>query len=344
MAKQYLNLAREATFRTAPTTGWSGLAVMDLGGHEPNVVTLQPDTMVYGQQGPSTRGRRGLVRGGSATLKPYLESTGMALLWDAVFGEPTVTVLSAGNAWQYVYETSDVASAVTLAAQVARELGSGGGMDRDTFVGGQVTEFRLSQAKPPMASGVTDEGLVKLELDVNYADFKPATAQYLPTYPDPEVVFSGGDLTLSIGPDLDNLEAECLDSWALTYPTGLDIENAACMSSLVRDKAGRGAMPAPKIEASWTYKGRDYYDAWLAGEILACRAKWEATGVALAAGIYPKVQIDIAAFGLTGSTAKESKTEATKQDLPSDVLWNHTDPMIRVTVVSSEAPFDYDAS
>lgn len=343
-SNHYLNLAREGTFNEAPTSGWGGVAVTDLGTHSPIVVTQQPQTMVYGQHGPSARGRRGIVRGGTGTIKPYLQSAGLQVLFDAVFGPPAeVTELEPGLAWEYRWETSNVASAVSVSTQVAREL-KAGGIDRDTFTGGQVTQMMLAQAKPPMTSGVTDEGLAKLEFEVNYAGFSPSTPERLPTYPDPELVFSGADLTMWIGETLDSLEAECLDSWQLTVPAGLDIENAACMSSIVRDLAGRGAMPEPKIEASWTYKGRDYYNAWLNGQILATRARWEATGVEIAPAIVPSLQVDIAAMGMTGETATESRTESTKQNLPSDVLWNHEDPMVAVTVVCSEAPFDHDAS
>lgn len=341
--KHYANLAREETYGTAPATGWAGAAVEDLGGHTPIVATLQPNFMKYGQQGPSTEGRRGLERGATGTIRAYLASAGLQTLLDGTFGPPEVTELAPGQAWESVYETSDEASLVSIATQVAREM-KGGGLDRDTFVGGQVSEMRISQGLTPTSGGVTDEGLAKIEFDLNYQRRDPSHPERLPTYADPELYYAGGDFELLIGPDLDNLDDECLNEWALTVPTGLDLEDR-CISTQVRDQASRGALPAPTMQMAWTYKGRQYYDAWLTGSILALRAKWEPTGdLFIAPGIKPSVTIDIAAFGINGEAPQESATETTKQNLPSDVLWNETDPMITITVVSSEEPVVDEAS
>lgn len=336
----YLNIAREDTYGTAPTTGWVGCGVENLGGHTPIVATQQPQMMVYGQHGPSTRGRRTQERGATGSIPTYLGSRGLLPLLDATFGYPVDVELLEAGAWQATYETSSAASLVSLAVQVAREM-KGAGLDRDTFVGGQVGQMTLTQGLAPTTSGVTDEGLSKIAFDMNYQRRDPAVPERLPTYPDQELYYNGGDHSLLIGADLLNLEDECLNEWTLTVPTGVDFEDR-CISTQVRDQATRGALPGPTMQMAWTYKGRKYYDAWLDGEILALRSRWEPTGDLFITGTAtkPSFTVDIAAFALNGDTPNESPTESTKQNLPTDVLWNETDPMIRITVVTGEEPID----
>lgn len=340
--KNYLNLAREGTFATAPSTGWHGVAVEDLGGHVANVPVLQPKTMKYGQQGQSALGRRSLIRGAKGALKAYLETPSRPLLdlLEASFGEPTVTTLAAGEAYEHVFSTGGTLPLLTLAAQVGREF-KAGGQDRDTFTGGQIEKVSMSQGMTPMSSGVTDEGLAKIQFGLDYAKMFPGvtSTERLPTYVDPDAVFSGGDWTFLIGADLDNLEAECVDGFGFEFMPGLNFDDAACASTLTRDQAGRGAMPSAKMTSSWTYKGREYYDAWLNGTVLAARSAYEVASLWLDGDetIHPSFTIDIAAFGLTGDGPKESADSATKQDLASDVLWNEDDDMVTVTVVCSDA-------
>lgn len=337
--KNYINIVREQSYGVAPTTGWVGLPVEDLGGHTPVVPIIQPNVMRYGQQGPRARDRRAIERHATGMIKTPLVSAGLLLLLEATFGIPEVTELAAGEAYEYVFETDDMMSTSSFATQVGREF-KGGGLDRDTFVGGQVDVMRLNQGLPANTSGVTDEGLAKLEFDVQYQRRNPSVPEYLPTYGDPEVHFTGGDLVLEVGPDLDNLAAECLNEFALVVPTGGDWEER-CISTEIRDQVARGTLPAPTIQAAWSYKARKYYDAWLSGELFALRSKWQPTGAVFldaAESIKPSFQIEIPTFGLTGETPVESATETTKQNLPSQVLYNDEDPMMRITVVTSELP------
>ncbi|HRW39295.1 MAG TPA: hypothetical protein P5254_16470, partial [Aquihabitans sp.] len=335
--KHYINVAREGTFATAPSTGWIGAAVQDLGGHAPAVVTQQPKLMTYGQQGQTSKGRSSRIRGGKGQIKPYLATPSrlMLELLEAAFGAPTVTELAAGEAYEWVFSTAAAVPAHSLAVQVGREY-SGGGQDRDTFVGGQVEKVTFSQGMTPMTSGVTDEGLGKVQFDLDYATMKPFSdvTQYLPTYEDPDAYFSGGDWTFSIGEDLDNLVAECVDGFGLEFMPGLNFEDAQCASSAIRSKAGRGAMPSAKLTGtSWTYKGRDYLDAWLNGTVLAARSAYEVTSLWLDGDetIHPSITVDLPALGFTGDVPKEDAERATKQDLPGDVLWNEDDDMVTVT-------------
>lgn len=338
-SNHFMNLAKEAAFAEAPAAGWVGTAVEDLGGHTPVVVTQRPEVMIFGQQGPSTRGRRTIERGATGKIPMYLTQRGMLVLLEATFGPAVVTELAPDAAYQYVFATSGAASPSSVAVQVAREM-VGGAIDWDTFVGGQVEQMELTQGMPADGSGTSDEGLAKVAFDLNYARRDGSFGKVTPEYADTGMTWSGGDLTLQVGPTLTDLHDECLTEWALTVPTGLDFKSAnACVSSVVRDRAGRGETPAPTLKLAWNYKNRTYYDAWLRGEELAMRSTWTPSGaIELAPGIKPSFTVDIAAMGLTGEPPKESKTEVTKQDLPTEVLWNHVDPMISITVVTDEAP------
>ncbi|MCU1356385.1 MAG: hypothetical protein JWM89_1803 [Acidimicrobiales bacterium] len=336
--KNYANIALETTYGTPATTGYQGIRVAD-DGHESNVLVLQPGGIVYGAQGPETDGRRAVERDATGALKTYLPSAGILKMLQCTFGAPVTTELVEDEAYQYVFETSDIASLSSITTQIGRTF-KAGGADRDTYAGGMVKEFRLAQAKAPAGGGTSDEGLAKTEFDMDYQRRVPGFAVHLPTYPTPELYHSVGGLTFSIGTSLapEDLVAECIDSWALKYPTEIETDDT-CASSLLKDKPTRAGVPKPTMDLGWTYKHRDYYEAWLAGEVLAFQALYEPAGaIEISAGIKPSVTWDIAAFGFTGKTPQMSESAKTKQDLPTDILWNRTNPMIRCTVVTSDAP------
>lgn len=333
--KNHLLIAKEGTFGEAPASGYVGVAVEDLGGHEPDVMVRQPSVMVYGQHGPTTVGRRNVEGMWNGAIKTYLGSSGIGLLLGGIFGAPVTTELVADEAYQHVFTTNDTLSPWSFATQVAREFKSGS-LDRDTLVGGQMGEMTLTQAMLGGA-GTSDEGLTKVEFAMNYKRRDSTVAAKTPVYADPELYYSGGDHKLWVGPSLDeeDLVEKCLMAWTLKVPTGADFD-PDCIGTTNRDKAARGALPEPTIEAGWSYKGREFFDAYLNGTILAVRSRWEPTGVEISDGIAPSVTVDVPAIGLNGKVPQEQKDKSTKQDLGMNVLWNTVDPMITVTVISSE--------
>jgi len=314
------------------------IPVENLGQHTPIIANQQPDVMVLGQQGPTAQGARTIERGGTGTINTYVMSSLLGILFDATFGLAEVTELASGQAWEAVYETSSTLSPVTYSAQVAREFATSG-LDRDTFVGGQVESLVLSQGLASTSGGTSSDGLARAVFASQYRPRASGVSAYSPAYSPPDVFFSNADFLLSIGPDLDNLTDECLTEWALTIPTGW--AETPCISTTGRDKGVRGSLPAPTIAQGWNYKHRTYYDAWADGDVLAQRAKWEPTGaVEIAPGIKPSVTVDIPAFRFTGEVPTESATEPTSQSIPAEVLHNGSDPMITVTIVTNEEPFE----
>lgn len=339
--KNYMNIAFESVFGTAPATGWTGLVVEDLGGHNPVVANQQAAGMMYGQQGPLVSGRRTNIVGGGGEIKPWLEfsSLAMLMLLELSMGAPDVDEVVADEVWSYAFSTGKPVSTKSLASQVGREF-KDGTQDRDTFVGGQVETWTLAQGMGPSSSGTSDEGLVKSVFKMNYRTLARAVAEHLPTYSS-TFPYAGSDWTHSVGPDLESLVAECLDSWGLEFSPGLAFEDAKCATSAIRDKAGPGAMPSIKVTGAASYKNREMYDAWLDGDVLALRARWEPAGVFLDTDetVAPSFTVEIPAFGMDADpTPKEQKEGATKQDLPRMAMWNGTDDMMTVTVVTDIAP------
>lgn len=331
----HLVIARGTT-PPASDSDWAMLPVENLGAHTPIIANQQPEVMVYGQQGPTAQGARTIERGATGALNTYVIDRGLQLPLDATFGPAEVTEIVPG-AWEYVYETESTLSPVDLCTQVAREF-SVGGLDRDTFPGGQVESMVLSQGLAATGAGTSSDGLARAVFNMQYRPRATGVPNHLPAYV-PPMFFSNADFLLSLGPDLDNLGEECLTEWALTYPTGW-AENP-CISTVGRDRGTRGTLPAPTIAQAWNYKHRDYYDAWTEGTVLAQRAKWEPTGAVYITGTTkPSVTVDIAAFRFTGEVPTESSSESTKQSIPAEVLHNGTDPMIRITVVSGEEPYE----
>jgi len=337
--KNWISWAREGEYGSAPSTGWNGARIQDLGGHTPIVAVQEPELMMYGQEGMPVDGARTSVTGGTGAIKPYLESGGLLMLdmLELAFGAPDITELSEGEAWKRVYSTGTIPT-LSVAVQVGREF-KAGGQDRDTFVGGQLDKWTFSQGMASSSGGSSEEGLAKNQFDLQYRTAL-TVAQHLPNYGASPTMFSGSDWVCSLGPADGSLVDDCLDGFNLEFSPGLDFENARCASSELRDLAGPGAMPTAKITFPRSYKDRTYYDAWINGTIMKLRSKHEISAVWLDADetIHPSFQIDVPALRFSGEAPNESKDSATKQNLTSDARWNGTDHMVTVTVVSADAP------
>lgn len=343
--KNYVNVATESNFGTAPSSGWRGLPVED-DGHQARVTTFEQKSIVYGQAGPTAKGRRSVTNGGTGTLKTSLVSNGLGQLFAAAFSTSAITTPNgATTAKQMVFELTDVASSESLAVQVQREL-KGGGVDHTTYAGGQVTEMRFSQGLPPEGGGVTDEGFAKLEWDLDYAVVERSTAQKLPTYVNPGITFSEAEM--EIGPaykpngdpsDLDqDLTKRCLNRFEVSLPTGLRLDPDCIGGSLTREKASRGSLPEGTLGLGWTPSSAALYEAFLAGDILAFRCHWEPSGTAyeIESGINPSVTLEIPALQLTGDDPQMSLDQPTSQDLPASILDNGDGVLARLIVITDD--------
>lgn len=343
--KNYVNVANETLFGQAPSSSWRGLAVED-DGHKARVTTFETKNIVYGQAGPTAKGRRSVTNGGSGTLKSSLVSNGLGQLLAAGFSSATVTTpAGASTARKIVFELTDVASTKSLSVQVQREL-KGGTVDHTTYAGGQVTELRLSQGLPPEGGGVTDQGFAKLELDLDYAVVERSTAQILPVYVDPGITFSEAEML--IGPAYDSagapsdldvvLSKRCLNKFDVSLPTGLRLDPDCIGASLTREKASRGSLPEGTLGLGWTPSNAGLYESYLNGEILAFRCHWEPAGTAyeIEAGINPSVTLDVPALQLTGDDPQMSIDQPTTQDLPASILDNGDGVLARLTIITSD--------
>lgn len=339
VGKNYFEFAPESDYGVAPSSGWKGIRVSD-DGHKANVLTLAPGGIVRGQQGPQVDGRRAVPRDATGTVKTYLMSNGLGAWLRAGFGNAVLsTPAGATDARKMVFTTTSAASAFSLATILGREMKSGS-VDHDTHVGGQIVETRFMQSLAPESGGVDEGSLAKVEFDLAYQKLDRAFAAHSSTtYVVPDLYYSIGECTLSVGPDLEDLDDECLNKFELKIPQGLDTNDQCINASLIKDKAVRGSLPAPTLGLAWTYKSRTYYDAYLDGTIMAFRAKWENPNIEIEDGFSPSVTIDIPAFQLSGDTPQMAEGAKTTQDLPAEVLHNGTDPMITVTVITSDTAF-----
>lgn len=333
--KNYVEIAHETTFATAPSTGWRGVEAAD-DSHQANVLTQQRSGIRRGKQGPMALGASSIVRGGTGTIKTHLLSNGLGLLLRAAIDAPTITTPSGATlARKHVYAWSSTASTFSLATIVGREM-TDGNVDHDVYTGGQVTEFKMAQGLGPDGGGVTSDTLATCEFGVDYAAVDRAKAANGSTaYPDPLLAFGLGECTLSLGPDLGDLDPECLNKFEATFPTGLDLANRCISGSLAREKATRGEIPKPTLSLGRRYKSRALYDAFLDGDVMAFRAEWVGP-TEIETGFPPSVRLDIPAIRLTGSTPQMSEDAATTQDLPAEVLWNGTDPLATLTLVTTD--------
>lgn len=342
--KNYVNVATESAFATPPSSGWRGLQVED-DSHQARVTTFAPRGIVYGQAGPTAKGRRSQARGGTGTLKTPLVSNGLGQILAAFFSTATITTPpSATNARQIVYELKDTASTKSLSVQLQREL-KGGTVDRSTYVGGQVTELRLTQSLPPEGGGESNEGFAKLEADLDYADINRSHAQQLPTYVDPGLTFAEAEMSIGAAYDgqgdpaaPNTFTPRCLNAFTATIGAGLRLQPDCIGGSLIRGIASRGGIPEGTLGLGWLPTDATLYTAFLEGQIMAFRCHWEPSGAAyeIDAGTNPSLTLDIPALQFTGADPQMSLDEPTSQDLPATILDNGSGVLARITQITSD--------
>lgn len=332
--KNWLTYAPEATFGTAPSSGWADIEVADLGGHTPVVAVQQSAGIVRGQIGPSLQGRRTIVRGATGTLKPNLTTRGMLALFAAAIGDPTITALG-GGVNRLRFDLDDQQPSTSLAVQVGREF-KNGTQDKDTFTGGQPVTLTMAQGLAANSSGSSTDGIPTVELDMNYSGFQPSVTERTSTLVD-SVNYSGGDFTAWVAPTLSAISAsECFNEFSIVIPTGFDFDDR-CISTLARDRAGRAGRLLPTLQLGRAYKDRSFYNAWINGTPMAFRGTWSLTDD----GVPFKVTVEVPSMSFTGDAPQESPEAVATQGIPAEVnsitdnLGNPL-PMVSVIVETDE--------
>ncbi|WCO67875.1 phage tail tube protein [Iamia majanohamensis] len=324
--------AKESTYGTAPASGWRQIEVAT----DDHKARPLDDSLTYRGIAPA-RGAPSVASvrvndfmGGEGTIDVPAMANSQGLFWRAAASTSASAVVSGGtDAYEQVYEFDGTSAptGTSLSTEVYRDRRDGT-LDAYTFTGGKVTQVDISQ---------DTSGHVMLKFAMDYLDAQrqgslPSRSE---TTPDPGFLYAWPDATITLTPDGGSDADECLQSFELSLPLGLDLEDWCIKSGTPRHEPTRKETPAPTGAVNWKYQAPTYYDAFKAGTIFTLSAYWEGP-TAIEDTTYPSLKIDVPAIRFTGEDPQVSVDNPTMQNLPFQVLDNDTDPPVTVTIITSD--------
>lgn len=324
-------IAKESTYGTAPASGYRRIEPSE-DAHKARPLD---DSLTYrgiapARGAPSAAARRTVDKGGEGTISIPAMASGQGLLWQAAASTSASAVVDGGTlAYEQVYEFSGTAAptATSLTTELYRDRRSGT-LDAYTFSGGKPTQVELTQ-------DTQGNLLLKFVMDYLRAVRQNSLPTRSETVVDPGFIYAWPDATISLTPDGGAEVDECLQSFNLTIPLGLDTEDWCLKAGTPRHEPTTKETPAPTGQATWKYQDPKFYDAFKAGTLYSLTAYWEGQ-TAIEDTTKPSLQIDVPALVFTGEDPELSPDNPTLQNLPFAVLDNDEDAPITVTIVTAD--------
>lgn len=268
---------------------------------------------------------RQVVEGGDGTIETGVFSNGLSPLFTTMCDSVTTGVHSGGTlAYDHVFTWGPTGppSGKSITTYLKREKVAGT-FDWYKYTGGRGVSLEL---------GVGIDEVLSAKFAYDYKTAAHIAAPSIsPTIPDPLTLFNWTDATVTIGGD-----ASCLESFNLTLPTGVDVENKCIKAGDTRHEPMRKMVPELTGSANWKYADSTFFDAFITGEELALTAVFEDTSVNIEGSTHPKLTIAIGAIRFTGEDPEVSVDEATMQALPFEIVDNGTDDVVKITLVTSD--------
>lgn len=220
MGNGYALHAAEASWGTVPGSGWRALEV-NVDGHKTSQEVLQHKGLRSARSAPSASGRRIVKQKATGSIEVPGFSNGLGIFLRAAASTASSGVHSGGtDAYDQVYEwTTGPASGTgkSITTEIYRDRRSGT-FDVWTYSGGRVTSLEIGQ---------TLDQLLQFKFAV---DYKAAVRQGVnPTRSETEVdadlVYAWPDATITLTPVGGSGTAECVQSFTLTLPNELDVDD-----------------------------------------------------------------------------------------------------------------------
>lgn len=332
MSNSYAIFAKEATYNTVPSTGWRGLEInADAIKSSREVLTHKGLAAARGAQ--RSTGRRLVKKKAAGQVAIPGFSNGLGILLRTAASTAASAQHSGGTLaydQTYTWTEAGVPTGRAVSAEVRRERYSGT-YDAYTYAGGRCTSLGISQ---------DIAGLLQFTFDM---DFQSATLQgSVPsrTIADvtPDLIYAWEDATITLGPVGDTQTAECVQSFNLTLPTGLNTESYCLNKGTSRHEPVRETVPDPTGTLNWEYQHPDFYSAFMSGEQFQLVAEWEGD-TAIEDTTMPSLTITLAAIEFSGEDPEGAVDGPSMQNVPFTVLDNGSDPVCEMVWVTSDADF-----
>ena len=330
MSNGYAIIANEATYDTAPASGWREVGISG-DAHQSRQDVLAPNLIRRNASAPRVSDQRVINKGATGTLSTLGFSNGLGILFAAAAGTSTSGVHSGGTlAYDQVFEFDEVSPTRSLSTEFYRDRRDGT-LDAFTYTGGKVTQTQFTQS-------LDGHLAVVFSMDYGTVERQSSDPSRTVTTVTPDFTYAWPDATISLAPVGDSLVDECVSSFDLTLPNAFDVEDWCIKAGTGRHEPTRQGTPAPTGTINWRYQAPTYFDAFLAGEVFEMTATWVGDTV-IEDTTYPSLTITVPALRFTGEDPQIAADGPTTQNLPFAVLDNGTDPAATLTIVTSDTAF-----
>ena len=304
-----LGIAEEASYGTyqAPTRFFEFLSE-----------GLQPDKRMLasrsaGDQFLRSGQHRHYIAGGGGPIELPFMNQGMGIWLKHMLG--SIATAQVGATAEYTHTATPASDGgfgdyLTVQKGLAQ---TGGTVTPFNFLGSKITEWEFRQP-------LDDNLVLALTLDAKTVERTSALAAA--SYPASLVPLSFIDATLTI----DGTET-CVRELRVRGARAMNI-NRRCLGNSKREPIANGEFV---IGGTLTreFEGTDQYDDWIAGTEAALVATW-AYGEVESGGNPFKLVITLPAVVYTGEAPAANGSETVMQNLPSQAVYNGTDPIITI--------------
>lgn len=258
--------------------------------------------------------------GGEGSLEFDILTKGFGLLLQGMLGTVTgPTQQAATIAYKTTADSADTDPGDFYTIQVQR-TDMGGTQRNFTHHGCTITGWNISQEVG---------GLLVASLNFDFEDVDTATAAGTPTYPSSTIPFDWTQATVSL-----NSVNSSVRSFSLDADLALKTDRRFLRGSALKKQPVRAGIPVFTGEVEMEFEDLTQYNDFVAGTVVPIVATW--TGATIASTYKYEVKITMAACQYTGESPEANLADVPVQKLPFEVLWNGTDPAVKIEYTSTD--------
>lgn len=323
MANSSLIVAPQSTWGTAATSGWRELEVAS-DGHKTRSKPMDYKGIRSSTGAKTVNNFRQVIEGGDGVIDIPGFSNGLGILFACFFDTAASAVHSGGtDAYDQTFTWGpDGPPANRNITTVVRRERRGGTVDDYRYPSGRGVQLELTQ-------DIDGNLLWKFTFDYD----KPVRSNLSSpsiTQVAADLIYNWADATISLDGD-----TECIESFGLTLPTGVDVADKCIKRGANRHVPMRKGTPEPTGTLTWKYNDPVYYDAFVSGEPMPLTASWQGP-VPIEGSTYPSLTISLGAIRFTGEDPEISVDNPVMQNLPFEILDNEEDPVVEMVIVTSD--------
>jgi hypothetical protein len=256
--------------------------------------------------------------GGSGTIDVDVQPTGMGLLFQSMLGAVTgPTQQASTTAYKSTFTSTSAGPVDSWTVQMQR-VDIGGTVRSFTHKGSVMTGWKLSQ---PV------DGMFSSEFMFDFQDVATDVSAGTPTYVS-SLPYTWQQCSATWDGD-----AITLESWDLEADLGFKTDRYR-LSSVLKQRPIRASVPTFTGNMQMDLDGLDQYNAFTAGTIAPLVVTW--TGSNIASTYDFQVKVTLAAVQFQGDSPQVSLDDLPKQSLPYKVLYNGTDPAVKIEYTSTD--------